>query len=312
MENNCITLINGKTLELFPLPKNPETNLPEVVNPCTDFSLFARNANLLLGNADLIFSDSRLFMSPIDMGCGLSISGRFKPTTLGAYIEWWLNHPDSRDKDGNPVLHLAGSALSGGNRCTSVDTDGQHHPVFLTKFSAAWHSFLNVKERYRDAMYKFEAYPLEKVVEIVKEKGMSDEVVGLQAENRKLQHQLETEKKHYGNLSEFLQKKTDEYLKAILAPRMREAKMLYHAYKEACEYAESELNEQRRIKNEAKKKLQEGGLTQGEYRTIYKAANEKIAEIHYRLDDWWLQHFIRLYGENARFFSIQTIKKYMD
>ncbi|MCM1222999.1 MAG: hypothetical protein NC548_51965 [Lachnospiraceae bacterium] len=312
MANSTITLLNGKSLELFPLPKDPESNLPEVTHPCTDFALFAQNANLLLGNAELIMSDSRLFMSPIDMCCGLSISGRFKPTTLGAYLEWWINHSASRDNDGNPVLHLAGSALSGCNRCTSVDSEGQHHSVVLSNFSGAWHSFLTIRERYRDAMYKFEAYPLEKVIEIVKKKGISNEVVILQAENRRLQHQLETEKRHFGNLTEFLQKKTDEYLKAILAPRIKEAQTLYRYYNDATEYAESFLNEQRRIKNEAKQKLKDGNLSQEEYRTIKKAANEKIAEIHYRLDDWWLQHFIRLYGENARFFSIQTIKKYMD
>lgn len=312
MEINYITLLNGKMLELYPLAKDPETNFDVIVQPCTDFMVFAQNTNLLLGNADLILSDSRLFMSPIDMCCGLAISGRFKPTTLGAYIEWWLNYPESHDSDGNPVLHLAGSGLSGGNRCTTVDPKGQHHPVTLSKFSVAWHSFLSVRERYRQAMYKCEAYPLEKVIEIVKAKGKSEEVVGLEAQNRNLQKQLDNEKSHYTNLSSFLQKKTDEYLKAILAPRMREARILYHAYNEACDYMETELNQQRKIKSEAKQKLKEGSLSQAEYRAIRKDVNEKIAEIHYRLDDWWLQHFIRLYGENARFFSIQTIKKYMD
>lgn len=303
MENNIITLLNGKTLSLFPKTED--------VSPCTDFMLLARNANLLLANADLILSDSRMFMSPIDMSCGLSISGKFRPTTLGAYIEWWQNHPESRDKDGNPVLHLAGSALSGGNRCTSVDPEGQHHPVVLSKFSAAWHSFLEVSKRYYSSMGECEVYSLQKVIEEVAEKGISNEVVQLQAENRKLQHQLSNERKYIETLKTHLEKKTHEYLKAILAPRIEEARTLYRLYQEAEEYAESELNEQRGIRNEAKQKLKEGELTQEEYRAIKNAANEKIAEIHYRLEDWWLNHFTRLYGENARFFSIQTIKKYM-
>ena len=74
-----ITLINGQTLGL-----HPSTS---VVEPCTDMERFAANAWLLLANSELIYSDSRLFMSPIDMKSGVAYGGQFPPATLGAYIE---------------------------------------------------------------------------------------------------------------------------------------------------------------------------------------------------------------------------------
>lgn len=303
METNCITLMNGKNLVLYPKT--------EAVSTCTDFSLFAQNAHLLLGNSELIFSDSRLFMSPIDMNCGLAYSGKFAPTTLGAYLEWWINHPASHDKDGNLVLHLAGSPLSGANSCTSVEPDGARHSVVLPNFSGAWHSFLEIGQRYRDCMKNYQAYPLEKVIEIVTAKGVSREVVGLQAENKKLQRQLDNDRKHIESLKQHLQSKTDEYLKAILAPHIEDARTLYGLYEEAAEFAEVGLNEQRRIRKEAKLKLQKGEIKQEEYIAIKHSTAEVINEIHYRLEDWWMQHFIRLYKENARFFTLQDIKKFM-
>lgn len=303
MDNNTITLLNGKTLELYPRTED--------VNPCTYFALFAENANLLLANSDLIFSDSRLFLSPIDMSCGLAYSGKFAPTTLGAYLEWWINYPESHDKDGNPVLHLAGSPLSGGNRCTSVEPDGARHSVVLHNFSGAWHSFLEISNRYRDCMKNCQAYPLEKVIEIVSQEGISREVVSLKAENQKLQCQLDNERKYINRLKERLQSKTDEYLKAILAPHIEEARTLYRLYEEVEEYAEGGLNEQRRIRKEAKKKLQDREIKQEEYVAIKNSTAEAISEIHYRLEEWWLQHFIRLYKENARFFTLQDIKKFI-
>lgn len=142
------------------------------MEPFNDLMTFAQNAKLLLDNADLILSDCRLFMSPIDMGCGLAISGRFKPTTLGAYIEWWTNCPESRDSAGNPVLRLAGSGLSSGNLCTVAGPTGELHSVTLSKFSAAWHSFISASERYRHAMCKSEAYPLEKVIDLLRHKSI--------------------------------------------------------------------------------------------------------------------------------------------
>ncbi len=303
MDNNTITLLNGKTLELYPRTED--------VSPCTDFTLFAENANLLLANSDMIFTDSRLFLSPIDMSCGLAYSGKFAPTTLGAYLEWWANHPESHDKDGNPVLHLAGSPLSGANRCISVESDGARHSIVLNNFSGAWHSFLEISKRYRDYMSNSHAYPLEKVIEIVTTNGVSREVVSLQAENKKLHRQLDNERKYIDRLKQHLQSKSDEYLKAILAPHIEDARTLYQLYEEVEEYAESGLNEQRRIRKEAKKKLQDGEIKQEEYVAIKNATAEAISEIHYRLEDWWLQHFIRLYKENARFFTLQDMKKFM-
>ncbi len=281
--DDTLTLLNCKTIELYPLPENIFDR--ESVQVCTDIELFAYNVTLLMQNADLIFEDSRLFLAPIDMECSLEYSGKLKPITLGAYIEWWQNYPSSRDCKGNPLIQVVGSPLTGTNKCISVSPDGTLRQVSLPDFNATFHSFLSVSSRYRTYIYKFATYSFEKVIEILREKGSRDQQTDSNLD--------------YFTLNKSLLKTADEYLISVLSPRIQAAKSLYHICKRVYDYTNERIREQDRIIEETKQKYRKGEITMQFYRSIRKAAETNKAQIISRRNDWWKQHFIRLYYEKT-------------
>ena len=136
--------------------------------------VFLPNAFFLLQHADRILSDSRMFLAPIPVQSGIAYTGTsgFRNPTLGIYIEWWHNCPESHwhDKDGTPTLvyHLAGSPLTGGNICAMTDEAGTFISVKLPKFKPLWTSFMHINTRYTEAKELCECYSLQQVIDILK------------------------------------------------------------------------------------------------------------------------------------------------
>ncbi len=135
--------------------------------------LFLNNAFFLLAHKERILSDSRMFLCPIAVQSGLAYTGTsgFRNPTLGVYIEWWLNcHGAMRiDKKGQKslVYRLAGSPLSGANRCGEVLEDGNTHTVTLLSFRDHWAPFIDINTRYTEAKAKCRAYTLQQVLDIL-------------------------------------------------------------------------------------------------------------------------------------------------
>ncbi len=72
------------------------------------------------------------------------------------YIEWWKHHKCAWviDEFGEkqPLVYIAGSPLSGANKCAYVGADGESCSV-------------SVNTRYTEAKQRYEAYTIEEVVE---------------------------------------------------------------------------------------------------------------------------------------------------
>lgn len=135
--------------------------------------LFIDNAFYLLAHKERVLSDSRMFLCPIAVQSGLAYTGTsgLRNPTLGVYIEWWLNcHGAMRiDNKGRKslVYRLAGSPLSGANKCSEVLEDGEIQVVKLLPFREHWAPFININTRYTYAKAKYQAYSLQQVLEIL-------------------------------------------------------------------------------------------------------------------------------------------------
>ena len=139
-------------------------------------NVFLPNAFFFLDHADAILSDSRMFLAPVPVQSGLAYTGisGFRNPTLGIYIEWWQTCPEARvtDESGKETLvyHLAGSPLSGSNRCAMTDREGTCIPVTIHRFMPLWQSFMKVNNRYTEAKEVCEHYSLQEVARLLKEK----------------------------------------------------------------------------------------------------------------------------------------------
>ena len=156
-----------------PAPKNNEHEEKER-------ELFLHNAFLFLQHRDRIMSDSRMFLCPIPIQNGLAYTGTsgFRRPTLGVYLEWWLNCEKAtvrkEDKTKWLVYCIAGSPLSGANRCGIVDNEGNAKiESLIGPFSPVWSSFMSINNRYDEAKSLYQAYTLEEVVEILGREGLT-------------------------------------------------------------------------------------------------------------------------------------------
>ena len=133
--------------------------------------LLCRNLHRLIAKSDKILADSKMFLAPVPIKNGLAYFGTsgFQNPTLGVYIEWWKCHKcawvidDFGEKQ--PLVYIAGSPLSGANKCAYVGAEGESYGVSVTKFAPIWQSFVNVNTRYTEAKQRYEAYTLEEVIE---------------------------------------------------------------------------------------------------------------------------------------------------
>ena len=192
-----IELIDGRRIEAFPKAVQPETIKEDkfVLDTTGKYlqighrkrkskraterdtiaqqrgALLCRNLHRLIAESDKILADSRMFLAPVPIQNGLAYFGMsgFHNPTLGVYIEWWRHHKCAWviDELGEkqPLIYIAGSPLSGANKCAYVGAEGMSYGVSVTKFASVWQSFVNVNTRYTEAKQRYEAYTIEEVIE---------------------------------------------------------------------------------------------------------------------------------------------------
>lgn len=168
--NRKIELLNGTILETFPTTGDKSTISDEQT-----LKLFLDNAFMFLENKERIMSDSRMFLCPIPSRSGLAYLGdkAFRNPTLGIFVEWWSDSSLAvqRAPDGDEwlVYHIAGSPLSGCNRCGCVNREGKIKRETITPFNNLARSFIKINTRYTHAKEDSLTYTIEEVLEQLKQ-----------------------------------------------------------------------------------------------------------------------------------------------
>lgn len=196
-----IILMDGRTIDCFPMPDKADVNCSEHIvsldttseyfihkrsvpvsseahtdteNEKGNRELFLQNAFFLLSMKDRILSDSRLFLTktPITNGIAYTGTSGFQHVTLGVYIEWWSNFSEVNFTDESGMQYLvckvSGSPFSGSNTCIVATQNGKYTHAHLKSFLPVWTSLINVNTRYTEAKQIYQAYTLEEAINILK------------------------------------------------------------------------------------------------------------------------------------------------
>jgi len=133
--------------------------------------LFYKEAFFLYEHRDRILSDSRMFLTPLPFRNNLAYSGTYglSDATLGVYLEWWINCERSvikkKGKIHSLTYYLAGSPISGINRCAAITIDGKAQNVsFASPFCDLWRPFMIINMRYTQAKRIYQSFSLEETV----------------------------------------------------------------------------------------------------------------------------------------------------
>ena len=168
--------MDGTLLRLYPTTSLPAPLTPEARIEATE--LFRQSVPLLWRHRERILSDSRMFLTPIAETNGLAYLGAFPEVTLGAYIELWTLCDaaliiDEIDERGGQhfVTRVAGSPLSGSNRCTLVSEAGEVSTRSVRDFSSLWRPLRGLIHRYRKPQATAQHYTLSEVLSLLSEAG---------------------------------------------------------------------------------------------------------------------------------------------
>lgn len=231
--HNKIILLDGRILDCYPIEapapdkiaddhfeldttgrylrignQKPQPLPPEPKEVEERRQLFIQNAFYLLAHKERIMSDSRMFLCHVAVQSGLAYTGTsgFKSPTLGVYLEWWslVDEAMRMDSQGRKslVYHLAGSPLSGMNKCMAVREDGELEKVELSSFGSHWRPFTYLNQRYARAKQMYEAYTLQEVLDILTQEDGTNTDYANALEVQFMTHKIEQMNKHIAQIKE--------------------------------------------------------------------------------------------------------------
>lgn len=295
-------------------PNQPKEDSKEEERRKQEEKLFTDNAFFLLGQADRIFRDSRMFLAPIPIQSGLAYigTGGLRNPTLGIYLEWWLNSGSgilvSKKGKEKLVYHIAGSPLSGRNHCACVDRKGKCRDVQLpSPFSKVWRSFMQVNTRYTIPKQQYAAYTLQEVIDILKRDPdplaeAKSQIAFLTACNHSLAICLEEQKKL-----------TDDYRQQLhtttLQLHRKELQDFVSTYRSMQMRADSERDLMVIRRRQLKEQLKAGDITNKEYQYEVHPMTERKKELDMELSHYYYDTLNRLMP--GKHITIDEIEKFL-
>ena len=159
-------------------PSLPQMTPEEKVK--ADRQLLMDQLHFLFRHRKTIMADPRMYLAPVAVGHNLAYSGTsgFRNPTLGVIMKWLEVSPYAKDIDENGEVAflgwMAGSPLSGCNKCTFVSKDGHQYTKTIRRphaFFHTWRGFVRINSRFAKIREESEVTPylLEEVLVLLKE-----------------------------------------------------------------------------------------------------------------------------------------------
>lgn len=310
---NSITLMNGAVLECFPKESNQSDFVPDQMKldttgvylsignkPCKpqpstteekerQKKLFTDNAFYLLAHQERIMRDSRMFLAPVAVQNGLAYIGTsgFNAPTLGIYLEWWNECPialrTGEDGHRSLVFHLAGSPLSGANRCAEVYEDGRVEHTQMSPFINYWRPFTAINTRYDEAKHIYQAYTLEHVLEILHAEDNESWNYSVEIKVRFMQSEINKLKKRIERLTKESDKWHSMYVDTFMKYKEAEVCEAFSTFQSLREECETQINSIKVRKQTLRAELKSGCMDNLTYQRTLTPLNKQIKDLVFKV-----------------------------
>lgn len=242
--------------------------------------LFLTYFQTFYAHRERILSDSRMFLACIPMRNGLAYTGTsgFECPTLGVLIEWLLNVPEATEQDEQGrvwmVCGISGSPLSGSNRCTLVDGEGNTLCKQVSSFLSLWSNFMQINTRYDEAKTKYQHYTLEEVLAIFNEEGLltldQKEITILHLNN-----QIACLKKQLVNNEKYYKRREDRFHNALMKRHFVQMRDMVAELDQQLADNEKRLQQIYAIRADLRKQFKSGELLQHDFQTQMSPLNRE-------------------------------------
>ena len=276
--------------------------------------LFVQNAFLFLSNRDRILSDSRMFLCQVNIPNHLAYSGTsgFHHATLGIYIEWWMNclpslMPAGRGKGGLVYL-IAGSPLSGSNRCSVINRQGDNYTECIVPFLPVWHSFMDINKRYDTVKGKYEAYSLQQVLDIFEKEGRTS-VDETEMDLFFLEKEIEMWKQKCRKIEENSKREYDKIFRMLLSTKHDELVQFYEDYQQKRKQVETRCDEIHNRRLEMRRQIREGEMTPREFQRIWTPLNKERDQLQFGMEREMREKLSKLFPDLS--LSLEEVENYL-
>ena len=305
--------VNDDTLNI---DKKGQCISAQKTSPCDsdkDLELFLKNAFRFLANKERILTDSRMFLCPIPVQSGMSISGTsgFMNPTLGVYLQWWDACSGALRTDENGrrslVFKLSGSNLSGVNKSGE---DGSVGYDCLRPFKSYWYPFVKINNAYTEAKKKYQAYTLEQVTEILEREEMGDIAYAHAINERFHAAEIMALNERVNYLNEQNKALEERYQNAMLRWKEDRIVKYYNDYVALEMRVETEISLLTEQKRELKAALRRGEYTNKEYEPLVIAINKQIESAKTELSLFKYSELNRIFPQD--YISFCRIEEYVN
>ena len=257
-----------------------------------DKERFIKNAFFFFAHKERILTDSRMFLCPVPIQSGMSISGTsgFENPTLGVYLQWWERCEGAMciDKKGRHylVFKLAGSSLSGHNVCDEVCEDGKTKCSHLYDFKVLRDGFIRINNIYKNVKQKYQAYSLQQVLDILdhEEEGDRDyaNVINEQLQSHEI-NVLNERVHHLNAINETLERRCRELERTLYDERILH---YYDGFLALQQRVTTEIEGLKQQKRDLKAALHRGDYDNHSYERRVNAISQRIKETEQELTEY--------------------------
>ena len=223
-----------------------------------------------------------MFLAPVAVQNGLAYTGTsgFNAPAVGIYLEWWATCPEAlrTDKEGHRslVFHLAGSPLSGANRCAEVYEDGRVKSVSVSLFASHWQSFTAINTRYDEAKHIYQVYTLEQGLDILHAEDSEDWNYSAEIKERFMQSEINQLKKSIEQITAESDKWHSMYADTWLKHNDEEISGAFSEFQSFKEHTEREIDLINKQKRKLKVELKNGHIKNTTYQRTLTPLNKQI------------------------------------
>ena len=297
-----IILLDGRVVDCYPRATNEQPPYTDKEREA-EKERFINNAFFFFAHKERILTDSRMFLCPVPIQSGMSISGTsgFENPMLGVYIQWWETCAGAMftDKKGRRGLlfKLSGSSLSGHNICSVVHEDGTTMNVELRPFKDYRDSFIQINNTYKSAKQKYQAYSLRQVLDILDHEEEGDRDYAHTINEQMQANEISALNKLLHNLmthQEELEHRNKELEKALYDERVLH---FYDRYKDLEKRISLEVEQLLQQKRDLKMALRRGDYNNQDYERLVNAITRRINEAEQELTDYKEKEVLKVFPE---------------
>ena len=172
------------------------------------------------------------------------------------------------------------------NHCAAVDEDGKKESVVLSSFKNYWPRFIDINNRYTEAKYKYQAYELKQVLDILEQEDCGNTDYKQIIDIEFMKHTIMSLNRQVDSLTKERDGWHTKYIEVQMKYNDTKIRELYAEYVELESKINAEIDGLREQKKTLKADLKSGRINNVTYQRHLTPIKQHIRDLEYHLSNF--------------------------